>query len=869
MAENFSRHLSTRWVKPKSQSYDSWGDQYDEYGYDYDAPLDEIDEQSPQSSKEQSGAATPAVPSEKPIEATSSASAAPLVLTIDQMRQSSNSLDEDSGHENAQPVYPPGSDHEFHDAVHQQDTHEASQNDYKQTYDENYQNDLNDYDTYSARKEQGNTGYADQYADAGNAQEYSEGENETIAPAQATSEESQPETRHRPPPNNLAPITTQGLKDDTDFFPPTPTFSLKPVQPFTPETPQSDRSYMSDTDSIQREPENLNLVYGGLNEIKEELPIRETDTPSHGNDAPEELVLTIDRMNLNSSDDSSFDDDHYGAHHEAVAAPSESRTAAYEDIVDAEHAKARIVVSSDEDDDWGYNSEHSSNDELVEGLRPAERMNSDDSLNLHPVKTDALDDLIDDLLKMERLSVGNLDQLSKSDIAKDKAAQDTSRKIEENRDADADVVPEELPSLSSIHDLSLPDFETHQTEAESPVYRDFAPQEIQKKHENFLSSVLSRSASVRKAPPPVPKKSEDQISKAAESDSRLLKLVASSRNDAGSRLEPVISSGSLSTANSAYEVPNAPHAVAPPALKDPTSLDRRTSTASAQTFNFGSWTPNTNMYRDQFVNQNDAESQMNVSIYNGDESNYNKFTGLRPPSGYAESFSNSSLVSVPETIDAPMPAIDEDGLDEEHPNDSNSKSFSQADLHTVPTNAASVFNERSYDSPKFKELNTKDVSLENIQSHELTGPETMVGSEEPSADSKRKASESSLTSTARTLPKQKYPVFNWKQIMSASQPVDRINMLRKAQEDESNYDTGLNLWLQEILKSSETSPHIQIGKIATQAYQNAQHSDIRRHTSIRSKVSLVKDKMETGHFASNLGRKFLSRGKKLMKSGSD
>lgn len=871
MAENFSRHRSTRWVKSKSQSYDSWGDQYDEYGYDYDAPLDEIDEQSPQTSKEHSGVATPVVAAETPVEATSSATASPLVLTIDQMKQSENSLDEDSGEEDTQPVYPPGSyheDHEDHEDVYQQNTHEASQNDYRQTYDENYHDDLNDYDTYSARNEPGNSGYTDHYGGAGTAQEYSDDETETIAPAQATSEEIPPETHHRPPPNNLAPISTQGLKDDSDFFPPTPTFSLKPVQPFTPETPQSDRSYMSDTDSIQREPESLNLVYGGLNEIREELPNRETDTPSQGNDAPEELVLTIDRMNLNSSDDSSFDDDHYGSHHEAVAAPSETRTTAYEDIVDAEHAKARIVVSSDEEDDWGYNSEHSSNDELLGGLRPAERVASDDSLNLHPVKTDALDSLIDDLLKMERVPVGYLDQLSKSDIAKEKAAHDTSRNIEDDHVNDADAVPEELPSLSSIHDLSLPDFETHQTEAESPVNRDFAPQEIQKKHENFLSSVLSRSASVRKAPPPVPKKSEEQLSKAAESDTRLLKLVASSRQDSGSRLEPVISSGSLSTANSAYEVSNAVPNLASPAVRDPTRLDRRISTASAQTFNLGSWTPNTNMYRDQFVSQNDAESQMNVSIYNGDESNYNKFTGLRPPSGYAESFSNSSLVSVPETIDAPMPAIDEDGFDEEHPNDSNSKSFSQGDLHTVPTNTASVFNERSYDSPKFKELNTTDASLDNIPSHELTAPETKVGSDALSADSTRKASEASIA-TARTLPKQKYPVFNWKQIMSASQPVDRINMLRKAQEDESNYDTGLNHWLQEILRSSETSPHIQIGKIATQAYQNAQHSDIRRHTSIRSKVSLVKDKMETGHFASNLGRKFLSRGKKLMKSGSD
>lgn len=865
MAENFSRHLSTRWVKSKTQSYDSWGDQYDDYGYDYDAPLEEVEEHSPQTPTPQGEAAPSLVPAATPVKSTSTTTASPLVLTIDRMRQSSNSLDEDSGDENTQSGYVTGGFPEERVDTRQEKTHDSSQNSYNHSYDENYHNERDGNDIlYSGRNAPGNSEYVDVYADAASAQVYDQEENETAMSAQPTSNVA--ESHQRPPLINLAPISTQGLKDDSDFFPPTPTFSLKPVQPFTPETPHSDRSYMSDTDSIQREPDTLHLAYGSLNEIREELPIHETNALSPG-DAPEELILTIDRMNLNSSDDSSFDDDHYN-HNEAVADLNETDVASYGGIVDAEHAKARIVDSSDDDDEWGYHSEHSSNDELVDGLRPAERLKSHDSLTLHPVKTDALDSLIDDLLKMERLSTGYLRQPSESDFEDERAFTDASHTILEVEVTAVDALPEELPSLSSIHDLSLPDFEHHQTEPESPIERDILPPEFQKKHETFLSNVLSRSPSVRKAPPPVPKLPLQQPSKAIESDSKLVKLVSSSRLDVESRLEPVISSGSLSTGNSAYEVPSAP-LPPPPAIPEPTGLDRRISTASAQTFNLGSWTPNTNMYRDQFVSQNDAESQMNVSIFNGNESNYNKFTGMRPPSGYAESFSNSSLVSVPETIDAPLPAIDEDGLDEEQLQDTTSKSFSQTDIDTVPTNTASVFNEHNYDSPKFKESTTPGVSLDDLPSNELTISKSMLDSDAQPTESTRKVSEVSSTASLRSPSIQKYPVFNWKRIMATSQPVDRLNLLRKAQEDEINYDTGLNYWLQEILKSAETSPHIQIGKIATQAYQNAQHSDIRRHTSIRSKVSLVKDKMETGHFASNLGRKFLSRGKKLMKPGSD
>lgn len=102
--------------------------------------------------------------------------------------------------------------------------------------------------------------------------------------------------------------------------------------------------------------------------------------------------------------------------------------------------------------------------------------------------------------------------------------------------------------------------------------------------------------------------------------------------------------------------------------------------------------------------------------------------------------------------------------------------------------------------------------------------------------------------------------------MKTSQAIDRIQLLKKAREDEKAYDTGLLTWLNETLHTTDLSSNIQIGLLATQAYKNAPHNDIRRHISLRSKVSMVKDKMDSG---ASFGRRFLSKGKKLMKSGSD
>lgn len=867
MAENFERHRSTRWVKSKSQTYDAWGDQYDDYGYDSaNNDLPEINEElvelkgTNETAHPESATDSQTAPAPQP--------SAPLVLSIDQLRRTSHadSLDDETDHESGPEV----TDDTHASRVDVSTAHLESK-DYTEPKLaaprlDNFQYNYNHSE---------NTEYPET-SDFSNSKGTGVLEGLRIGKNAGKSDKA--------PPNNMAPIATHGLKDDDDFFPPTPTFSMKQyVQPQTPETPQSDRSFVSDTDLIQREPDSLNLAYGEppLNEIREELPMVNEATNVAKQPPPEDLVLSIDRMNLVSSDDdSSLDEGVYNRHVDDNFGydANEDGTNAYDEIINAEHSKAHIYDSSadeagGDDDDWGYNSQHSSNDEGDEvlHLNTADKVTSQDSESRQPVKTDALDSLINDLLKLERLNTGFLEQLPKKEIA---PVGRTSRIAEISAEQIVELYEGEHETDNSAPEASPPKSGNYDSNADlSPS--ELLPADFEEQHQKFVSNVQSRSASVRKVPPPVPKSAENEQTPAYKDSD--VKLLASSRFETASRLEPVVSTGSISTGNASFDVASVTlPPMAPPPIADPDSLGRKMSTASNQTFNFGSWKPNTNKFRDQFVSDNDAESQMNVSIFNGDESTYNKFTGMRPQSGYAESFPNSSMLSIPETIDAPLQSIEESGLDDDAlGDDSTREAFaanSQLDLNTVPslnTDAPSVLKEHAHEKTTFTEERTPSSSLDN-----LTGDQKSNDTRVPSdSSSSRKASELTTKSVSTIKPPMtKYPVFNWKQIMNVSQPIDRITLLRKAQIDEMNYDTGLNYWLTETLKSSEASPHIQIGKIATQAYQNAQHIELRRHTSIRSKVSLVKDKMETGNFglqASSFGRKFLNRGKKLMKSGSD
>lgn len=561
-------------------------------------------------------------------------------------------------------------------------------------------------------------------------------------------------------------------------------------------------SEASDNDSIQQEPEKLNL--GASRQA-------DSATQTIGTllaPPPEPLVLSIDRMNLNSNDMSSDEDD------DAQSSP--------------------LKISRDYDRTSATNNNEFIDQAITENLEKDdlshEQQNVSTARHRHRVKTEALDSLINDLLQLERLSLASLSP-------------------ENERES-----PETLPPGLVLADL--PHTLTGDTDR-SLTFE--SPASLLQKHHSFMSDYRDRRASIRKAPPLVdsPTVREnlatdvgvtlDDINVSGQDTQNPLDISLDDETVNGDDSKSVESNGSLSTGSPSFDGAN------PTSNDDTNDVCRKDSTVSSVQFSMGSWRPNTNVYRDKFVNNNDLESHMNISMLNEGESGYTKFTGgMRPVSGYAESFANSSCISVPDTIEANLHSINELQSDGEDPSleimsmttarESTLGQRMSSDGKLVP----SILGDYPYGKGKFEEK----ISTENVDEKESETVE-----------------DTPTKSIFKPGSLKAYPVSNWKKIMSTSQAIDRIQLLKKALEDEEAYDTGLQTWLNEALHSTEqSSSNIQIGVLATQAYKNATHNDLRRHTSLRSKVSMVKDKMDVG---ASFGRRFLSKGKKLMKSGSD
>lgn len=558
-----------------------------------------------------------------------------------------------------------------------------------------------------------------------------------------------------------------------------------------------DQSDYSDTDSIQQEPTELHLAgsrhLDSVPTVTEAMKI-----------VPEPLVLSIDKMNLRSLDDSSSDEE-----------PSPS---------------SRFPVYSGDNDSYGkthgtdFVSKHdstSSKSQEIEGLNMPEPRNEESPLPVrHRIQTEALDSLIDDLLKLEKLSLASLDLSNDERVT----LGSTERHKAEEQDQHSYLEKE------SSYSFALE-----------------SPSTLLEKHNSFISDKRARRASIRKAPPLVESHS-DVTTKAT------LLLSSNSTNEEqddivatnDTSLAPIDSGGSISTGSPSFDADISSHFTA-----HNSSVDKKDSRVTSMAFTMGSWKPNTNVYRDRFVNSNDNESHMNVSMFPEGESGYSKFTeGTRPASGYAESFANSSCISIPDTIEANLQSIDEIHSDGDDP------SLDVVSLGTA-REAASVQGASKVSHPNATSLSLlRDSPYENGKFLERISSGNISGK-----------GHSELETSVTTSVGGAYPVFNWKKIMATSQAIDRINLLKKAREDEEAYDTGLLAWLNAALHSTnESNSNIQIGSLATQAYKNAPHNDIRRHISLRSKVSMVRDKMDLG---ANFGRRFLSKGKKLMKSGSD
>lgn len=662
------------------------------------------------------------------------------------------------------------------------------------------------------------------------------------------------------------------------IMPPTPTFNNHPS--YVPETPQSDRSFVSDADSIQKEtdlfvkgdilPRAGGKQIGG--DIHKEDTIRKTSNY-------QEYESTSDPTQ-HVSPQGSYS--HMGEVHqpiqETISEESPSVHPINEKIKEEpSSAPAPLVLSidnkdfdsDDDDDDWGYNGKNSDSDserqedERVVDIPPTAHTTSHNTAPNSSHKTD-LDDLITD-----------------------------------------------LQNNSLNHDISLPDYHDYVEDSDDEKInletREFEPSPIPTPTEPLALGGHKRS--IRKPPPissddffvpPPPKKESKELPPVVEDINTIGGFSLQHENE---------STGSLSTGRFSFApshlsnqmidiksmvsplppVPHNPSTVASSPLEfqppkfEPEVLSRRDSTMTTNTFNMGNWQPNTNNFRDQFINDNDNESRMsylpsnNEEDDNDDTANYKKFTNLGQLNEDEEErrynhddMESANLgLSIPDTIDATIPRnVDDEDEEEEEEVES---------LQPMSTGADSVLKDHPHVNPLFKEEKMTPMSsmldvVKEEDSKKAEIPRAVSKDSSTSASTTTPApvvseTNASVVSSATTAIGGVYPPYDWKNIVSKSQSIDRIKLLKEASALEVEYDSGLNYWLSETLRASQQSPTIHIGKIATAVYQNAPHSDIRRHNSIRSKVKIVTGAVETSGFqASSLGKRFLSKGKKLIKS---
>ncbi|RCK59529.1 hypothetical protein Cantr_07086 [Candida viswanathii] len=678
------------------------------------------------------------------------------------------------------------------------------------------------------------------------------------------------------------------------FEPPTPTYSYSHQGSAPPESPSvaSETSFNSEY-SYQKEPTSLRLA---THQEAGELQEREQEQVHPVATNKLEPIETVTKLE-----------------------PPQQQQPGLVLSVD----KQKLDDSGDDEDDWGYHSQNSSNDEEVEG-----------GLNNPRDPHADIDSFINEL--------------------------NSSSQGERSGDKSGEI----LPPLD--HDVSLPDFENtsfskyDEEKHEQPLNNghhaedddddgDFAfpikPLSISQQkeaHDDYLSSLSGRRQSVRKPPRQSMVFSDDfegivggyansiqeneqeetlqvhddgvQIKEPSDNGSR-----KDSFDLAPPELHPVLSSGSLSTGKFSMDTNSQrlsmdvgsqrlsmdttsqrPIDGADEFLPRDVRDSRRISTLSNATFNLGGWTPNTDRFRNQFINDNDSES----INYNPEKSTYDNFSKVRTTgsSGLAEEISNSSSLSVPETIDAGMPSIQEDPTsDDEHDTSNNDNEGSEkveefhGDSQSInPAYTMSSFNDsvladHIYQKPLFREerltpaASKDDLLPQKYQS--LIPPDARKASDSSETTERNRSTSTSTVKTDATvhvLPKissppatitpGKYPVSDWKSIVTISQPCDRITAFKQALLREQEYDSGIKTWLNYALKQEPTmNSHLLIGRVASQAYQNAPHNDLRRHASLRTKVNLVKDKVEgttgsLGKTTGSFGKKLFNRSKKFIKS---
>lgn len=649
------------------------------------------------------------------------------------------------------------------------------------------------------------------------------------------------------------------------FYPPTTNYT-------EPDTPKSETSFQSDSNSIQNEPTNLRMA-PRVNDLDiiEGTPTPRL-SPEHTNETVEKettdnLVLSIDNRRFEDSSDLEDDPIPYyekESHNQEQFDDSGEDEAIDSFINDLQNSsivdKKNPTYSSDDTDNNSYNYDYDYD-------------NNDD---------DDDDDEFDNVTPIAPLSIAEekvYHQKYVKELAGHKPSIRKPPTALSNINTPVVETPLESPTYSDFGD-AVDAYMSDRSEGTYGMYdqegnstggqQDPTPQEVPSNSELGPASVRVESESYEALVPPE------------------------------LQLQPITSSGSLSTGK--FSLEQKPEFPEPPSISDK-DLTRRDSAMSTNTFNFSGWKPNTNNYRDKFINDIDNESNYNFSMDNESITNgaYQKFTKLRHVSTASDAISfASSAPSIPETVDIPLPSINEDPNDDEDDDTFTSNhdtigEKTEKGLGISTQSKDSVLNDQANSQSNLDEdFSSKEhISEQKAQRYSsLLPPDTddnmsisLDAPKSPGSESREVSSSiaptistpnsrtlselmsTNSTMTTKTLTRNPYPVSNWKAMMKPSQSIDRINLLREALVNEYAYDSGLQTWLRETLTKSDNSSNMHIGKIASQAYQNATHNDLRRHVSIRSRVSSVRDKVETGGLhASNLGKKFFSRSKKLMRS---
>ena len=821
MADKFVRHHSTRWAKATVPSYgDDWGNEFDTSQdideYDDDGDYGQAhDEDGSSNADDGNGAVGDTTAEEKSVApqsgggggGTSNSGPSDLVLSIDRMAQLSDSDDSDI---EIDPTAPAGDDKGGKSLPPVPGALEDEI--YSPSLDPKAQFETQNHDSrHESHTSEINDGIS------------------SPKPAESAQE-----------------------KADTflnEQFMPPQRFAMPP-RAHTQESFESEVSFGSDTDSIQFEPANISVIDMSK---RSETDFASTNSKVATNDvahSPQDGDTVDTQSDPHEADDS----------HEKTLSKPLPKPPIAPLVLSTDNVNQRYDSSS-ESDNWGYHTETDSDrnsiqeeplalQSLKDNLAKVDREGDEESKPLtsnRPLKTDALDSLINDLKQASfENEADSLRDTEKNERSRSGLAHGSSPYHE---DADIDHSQVTTPISHMSFEDSL------------------------KKHDSYVKELSSRRQSMRKPPSQVDREAFTLKDSSSLNDNTVETFNADNilgipESDTSNLhdIHLIQSTGSLSTGRITLgsheqektDVPSEydmDQFVAPKRV-EPT---RRVSTMSSNTISLGGWKPNTGNFRDKFIADNDNDSCVNFDPLAESSRNYSKFTNLRDK--------NNSDESIPRTIDATIPEGD-DSLDLDNHGD-------KVTFESTVTNDSIL--EEKPTMPVFKEESTSGESNDNLPKQRyssLLGVEPKPSlSVEKEKDKEKGHSRSVSGSSDLTIQPAKkpqpYPVFDWKQIMSLSQPVDRINRLHEALDKECDYDTGLRSWLQEMLTKSDNSSNMHIGKIAAAAYQNAPHSDFRRHGSIRSKVSIVKDKVEgTGLHASHFGKKFLNKGRKLMMGGN-